>query len=331
DEPNKGYKLLHQQKLQISLGVDKEQCRLRVIGKIKEPLCLRETDEIKNFRLCKEYDRFYAVFCIERAPAKNNARLRLSVKQKDLKNWIAIDPNHKNFFVAIDNEGNSFEFAKIPQLKYWDSVIDRIKSKRDLCSRKSIKVTENEGKDYWLPSERWERLNRALQTAYRVRRDQLKQVRFTVSNWIAKNYDYVAIGDYTPSLDTAVFDTMHRSMLNQEMIGSFRKDLKWTMNRSGKQYTKVCEKDTTKTCCICGLKEEKEPSVRFFICPNCHSLLARDINSAVNIAKKENLLSGSDYEGWDLSSPSYTVQWDFSKCELLFAGDGEKKFSSSLN
>lgn len=321
DEPNKGYKLLQDQRLQISLGVNKEGKRLRVVGKLKEPLSLHETDEIKNFRLCKEYDRFYAVFCIEREP----------VKLKDVESWLAIDPNHKNFFVAIDNEGNSFEFEKIPQLKYWDDVIDRIKSKRDKCERKSIKVTENEGKDYWLPNDRWERLNRALQTAYRVRREQLKQVRFTVSNWIAKNYDYVAIGDYTPSLDTAVFDTMHRSMLNQEMIGSFRRDLKWTMERSGKQYMKVEERDTTKICCICGYKEKKDPSVRFFICPNCHSRLARDINSALNIAIKDKLLSGSDYKGWDLSSPLYTVEWDYKSCKLLFAGDGEKKFSSSLN
>lgn len=321
DEPNKGYKLLQDGRLQISLGVNKEGKRLKVCCKLKEPLSLRKTDEIKNFRLCKEYDRFYAVFCIEREP----------IKLKDVESWLAIDPNHKNFFVAVDNEGNSFEFEKIPQLKHWDIVLDRLKSKRDKCKRKSIKVTENEGKDYWLPSERWERLNRALQTAYRVRRDQLKQVRFTVSNWIAKNYDYVAIGDYTPSLDTAVFDTMHRSMLNQEMIGSFRKDLKWTMEKSGKQYMKISEKDTTKTCCICGYQERKDPSIRDFVCPNCHSLLARDINSAVNIAKKSKILSCSDYEGWNLSSPSYTVEWDYKSCKLLFAGNDEEKFLSLRN
>ncbi len=321
DEPNKGYKLLDENRLSLSLGVDKEGRRLRVVGKLKESLCLRETDEIKNFRLCKEYDRFYVICCIEREP----------VKSKDVESFLAIDPNHKNFFVAVDNEGNSFEFSKIPQLKFWDNEIDRIKSKRDKCERKSIKVTENEGKNYWLPSKNWSRRNRALQTAYRKRREQLKQVRFTVGNWIAHSYDYVAIGDYTPSLETAVYDTMHRSMLNQEMIGSFRRDLKWTMERSGKQYMKVSEKETTKTCCVCGLKEKKDPSVRKFVCPNCHSRLARDINSAVNIAKKDKLLSGSDYEGWNLSSPSYTVEWDFRKCELLFAGNGEKKFSSLRN
>jgi len=46
---------------------------------------------------------------------------------------------------------------------------------------------------------------------------------------------------------------------------------------------------------------------------------------------KEIILSGSDYEGWDLSSPSYTVVWDFRKCELLFAGNDGKKFSSLRN
>ncbi|MTI67996.1 MAG: hypothetical protein FH753_15545 [Firmicutes bacterium] len=71
-----------------------------------------------------------------------------------------------------------------------------------------------------------------------------------ISNEIAKRYDHVSIGDYTPSLDTAKYKKMYRSMLNQEVIGQFRKILEWVMERSGKTSSIVDEKNTTKTCSI---------------------------------------------------------------------------------
>jgi putative transposase len=248
DEPNKGFKLIENNKLQLSLGIDENNKRLKVTGELKESLHLRYTDNIKNFRLCKQQgNRFYAVFCIERN----------EIPKKEVKKWISIDQNHKNFFVAVDNEGVSFEFEKLAQLKYWDKVIDKLKSKRDLCERKAELITLNSGKSYYLPSKRWSRLNKVLDNAYHTRREQIKSACYSVANWIAKNYDYAAIGDYTPDLSTAVEDNMRRSMLNQEIIGEFRRTLEWVMGRSGKTFSKVDERDTTKTCCICGYTSDK--------------------------------------------------------------------------
>jgi Transposase and inactivated derivatives len=102
---------------------------------------------------------------------------------------------------------------------------------------------------------------------------------------------------------------MHRSMLNQDVIGSLRNILKWVMTRSGKTFSLVDEKDTTSTCCICGNKEKKDPSIREFTCILCNHSLNRDINSGINIAKKDKILSGSDYVGWELSKPTYTAKW----------------------
>ncbi len=308
EEPNKGFKLLDNHRIQITLGVNEDNKRIKVVGTLKENLHMRESDKIKTFRLCKQQGRLYAVFSVE----------RIGIKQKEAKKWIAIDPNHKNLFTSIDNQGNSIEFTKIPQLKYWDTVIDRLKSKRDKCLRKAKKRISEGDKTYYLPSKRYHRINKALDIAYHRRREQIKQSMYTIANYIAKHYDIVAIGDYTPSLDTAKYDTMHRSMLNQEKIGEFRRILEWVMIRSGKKYVKVDERNTTKTCCICGDKEKKDPSIRSFECSKCQSYLDRDINSAVNIAKKVSLLSGSDYTGWYLSNPVYTVEWNFRSSRIIF-------------
>ena len=96
DEPNKGFKLLEGNKLKISLGVNESKSRLTVIGHLKEKLSLRKEDNIKNFRLCSQQGgRYYAIFCIEREDIK--------VKKGD--RLLSIDPNHKNLFMAVDNNG----------------------------------------------------------------------------------------------------------------------------------------------------------------------------------------------------------------------------------
>ncbi len=77
------------------------------------------------------------------------------------------------------------------------------------------------------------------------------------------------------------------------------------------------EKNTTKECCICGHEEKKEPEVRKFICAKCGTNLSRDINSAVNIAKKDNLLPGSNHIDWDLSQPMCIVGWNCRSCKII--------------
>ncbi len=321
DEPGKGFKILKDGSLQITLGTDETNRRLKILGDLKEPLSLRETDKILTFRLCKQQgDRFYAVFTIERQPVKKESQNRDS--------WVALDPNHKNFFTAIDYQGNSFEFSKLPQLKYWDEAIDKLKSKRDKALRKSKRRISKGGKVYYLPSKRWEILNKALNRAYHCRREQLKQAMYALANDLAQRYDYVAIGDYTPSTDTAVYDNMHRSMLNQEVIGQFRDILLWVFQRSNKQGSVIDETGTTKTCCICGYEEKKDPSVRSFICVGCGTTLSRDINSAVNIAIKDNLLPGSGHVGWDLSHSMCIAGWSYQSCKIYLTDTSSMDMSA---
>jgi len=303
DEPNKGYRIKNNKEIQINLGIDEENRRLKVNGVLKEALHLKETDKIKNFRICKKQRKFYGIFCIER----NNIQ-----SPRLIRSYLSIDPNHKNFFVGINHKGESIEFEKITQTQYFDQVIDEIKSKRDKCKK---------------GSKRWIRLNKAIDNTYHKRREQIKSMCYSVSNYIARNYDCVLIGDYTPSLETAQYDSMHRSMLNQTIIGKFRTILEWVMIRSGKQYKLVDEHETTKVCSICGHSEKKNPSIREFVCRNCGRHINRDINSSINIAKKGNILSGSDYVKWELSHVTYTAKWDYRKSRILFTGYASTKIA----
>ncbi|MFP4655556.1 MAG: MerR family DNA-binding transcriptional regulator [Methanohalobium sp.] len=54
---------------------------------------------------------------------------------------------------------------------------------------------------------------------------------------------------------------------------------------------------------------------RYFTCKKCGQTLSRDINSAVNIAKKEMYLSGTDYKG-NLKKPLYIAYWRYNNSKI---------------
>ena len=322
DEPNKGWEVKEDGKtISISLGdipnLPKEKGKRNpsIIGILKEKIEIQGNELFKTFSLVKQQGKFYAIFTIEKCSieelefkgimSKYRKDYNLAKKEnrelpekpvfeeeeivipKDSK-WIALDPNHKNFFVGVDYKGDSIEFKKLQMVKYWDKVIDDLKSKRDICQKNYKRKKTKNGSRYTVHSPRWNRLNHALNIAYNKRREQIKTALFSISHELYKQYDLVIIGDYTPTNGTAPFKNMKRSMLNQEQIGSFRKTLKWVAEKENKYYLMVNEKNTTKDCCVCGHQEKKAPDVRKFTCESCKTTIMRDSNSAVNIAKKAN-------------------------------------------
>ena len=322
DEPSKGWEVKEDGKtLSVSLGnipnLPKERGKKNpsVLGTLKEKLEIEENELLKTFSLVKQQGKFYAIFTVEKCSieelefketmSKYRKEYNLAKKEgleppekpvfkeqelvipKDCK-WIALDPNHKNFFVGVDYRGNSIEFKKLQMVKYWDKTIDNLKSKRDICQKNYRKRKTENGTKYTVHSPRWNRINHALNMAYNKRREQIKTALYSISHELYKKYDLVIIGDYTPTNGTAPFKNMKRSMLNQEQIGSFRKTLKWVAEKEGKYYLMVNEKNTTKDCCVCGHQEKKSPEIREFTCKNCNTTIMRDSNSAINIAKKAN-------------------------------------------
>jgi len=289
--------------LELTLGkIDKEfisqqitikSKHVHVKGELCEQVVLEDKEKFKQMHIIKKRNDFYAMFVIEK---EEDSPVTLETIREtiptDVK-WIALDPNHKNFFAGIDYLGNTVQFENLDVIRYWDKVIDSIKSKRDKCIKK-YKVCETEyGNKYTKHSPRWNRLDNALIKAYSIRDAQIKKALFVTAHFLYRKYDLVIIGDYTPNIDIANQKNMHRSMLNQTVIGKFRRTLEWVAIKEGKYYIMADEKDTTKKCCICGNMEKKNPNIREFTCPVCGKNILRAINSAVNIAEKTGYVPAS--------------------------------------
>ena len=277
DEPRKGFKV-NGNELTLSLGVNENQKRLVVTFQLKEATLLLN-QKICNLRIVKEYDKYYAVFTLS---------ITVPVK-KPVKQCIALDPNHKNLAYGVDTAGKAIEIESPHWLKKHDKKIDELKSKRDRCERKAKKMAvldatgKPTGKEYYLPSRRWIKLNKTLERALRTCREQKKTSMYTTAHALCRRYDCIGIGDYAPQ-GNGITTAMRRAMNNRSLIGQFKEVLRWVATKSGKTFIEYNEQGTTRTChaCLYVVSGGLAPSIRQWTCPGCCSDHFRDENAAIN-------------------------------------------------
>jgi len=180
---------------------------------------------------------------------------------KPIKKVIALDPNHKNLAYGVGTDGRAIEIESPWWLKKYDKRIDELKSKRDRCQKRSrlVAVLDDDGnetgKQRWEPSKRWKKLDATLQRALAKRRDQTKTFLYTVANGLMREYDMVAIGDYTPQ-GGGITIAMRRAMNNRSLIGRFKQIVSWCAAKSGKFYCEYTEEGTKRTCHKTGYRVE---------------------------------------------------------------------------
>lgn len=261
----KGYKIENQM-LRISLSASK-----RIYVKLTQKI---ENKEPLNLRIIKQYGRYFALF-----QYKN--KFPNLMKIENIKNWLAIDQNHENFFHAIDSYGHTYRFEKILQEEYFNKVLYKLYEKRERCSSldKNGKVVINNNRKV-------RSLNRAIDRVSNKRHEQTITALGTIVKWISDRYDLVLIGDYLPTSESIPFDNMKLSMLHRTHIGKFRSMLDWKMKCKGKILRVINERNTSKVCCLCGNSEYRGPKEREFRCIKTGINVVRDLNSCVNIARR---------------------------------------------
>ncbi len=142
-------------------------------------------------------------------------------------------------------------------------------------------------KEYCLPSKQWKKYDDAYKKALRKRREQTKTFMFTIAHHLFRDYDCVAIGDYTPH-GGGITTPMRRAMNNRSLISRFKDVLSWVAEKSGKTFREFDEKGTTRTCnkCLHEVEGGIPLAVRKWECPRCKALHIRDENSGINGLKK---------------------------------------------
>jgi putative transposase len=307
DEPGNGFQFEYEPmqgwSLRLSLGKDENGQRVSHQISVPEmPLWLSEaileaqrvypelrksktTTERKKFhlrdilpfseaRIKREGSRWFVTLSIERAVRK---------PLEEVQKVAVIDPNHKNLGYLVDSEGKAIEIANLSFVKGLDRRIDEVKSRRDECNRNSKKIERSDGSVFYKPSRKWKFFQDYLDELHRIKREQIKFSLYAFSNELIKEYDLIAVGNYTPH-GGGISTGMRRSMNNQSQIGKFKQTLKWVCQREGKLYFEWDERNSTKTCNHCGTPTQltQDPSVRAWKCSVCHRDHIRDENAALN-------------------------------------------------
>jgi len=247
--------------------------------------------KIKQVELFQDYKKrwFLAVNC-EISPSR---------PYYDNELYQAIDLGINNLVSGVNLHSRFIQIPNKRPDKYWRKKIAEVQSKRDHCKKKSHK---------------WHWCNRKLAKMKRKQSNQLKDFQHKISKVVLTNTkaNTLIVGDLAVKQMARKKKlknqkTLNYSLQNTGHISRFAQFLTYKAEKLGKKVVKIDEKDTTKTCCVCGLKKDRRLSERTIKC-NCGNQMDRDLNSAVNILSKflqeKNLLHQSS-----VNEESFLNKW----------------------
>lgn len=287
DEPNCAGAHISGKTLKIGLGKNEAGKNLSVELKLKHAIPYKNY-KLNTLEITKERGVYFVCISVDIPKTKEVT--------SDSKRWVTIDPNHKNLITALDHKGNTFQFSNPDCLTKLDIGIDILKAKLSQTRKQKITKIYDEKKEYVKTeiiraSKKHIRYAKALADLRHTRQEQIKQSCRTIANWLCENYDYIVFGDYTPSTQTATHENMRRKMLSQSMIGKLRTTVQNTAKLSYKTFVKTDETNSSKKCSFCSHEKKKDPSIRQFTCESCGNSFDRDVNSCLNFAVSNGLIT----------------------------------------
>lgn len=177
---------------------------------------------------------------------------------------------------AVNSSGKFIEFENQRPDKYWKKPIEELQSRRDHCKKYSRK---------------WRRINNLHNKCKRKSSNQLKDAQHKLSNKIINNTkaNTIIVGDLSSKQmcqkskqQNKHAKGLHTSLQNTGTIGRLTGFLTYKAKLNGKRVIEISEVDTSKTCCVCGNKQDMLLKQRIYKC-DCGNNIDRDENSSVNI------------------------------------------------
>jgi len=203
---------------------------------------------------------FFAVFMVEIQEAQK-------IKNDKI---IAMDLGVKTLVTAINNDNQLIITKAWGGRRYFQKTTDNLKSKRDKC---------NKGSNNWARNQKV--VQKIIRKGINKRTDYLHKVAYY---YTAKRVERtVVVGDLKVREMRSVSKRLNRAVQNDWVVADFSRMLEYKSKKFGKDFFKINERGTSKTCSQCGFQQQMPLSVRTYKCPNCLMVKDRDENSAINI------------------------------------------------
>ena len=199
---------------------------------------------------------------------------------------LALDLGIKTLATGVSEQGRVFIIGGFKGHQWYKRQLDRIRSKRDRCQKKSRRYLHL-SQVYQRVSERKRNKQRdCLHTAAHVIAHRLVASTVVVGDLSQRQMVTKAHQQKNPHRNRAVF--------NDWSLYRFVQMLEYKCLHAGKRLEQIDERYTTMECCRCHQRQPMPLWKRTYRCGNsdCGLVLDRDVNSAINILQRFLALLG---------------------------------------
>lgn len=214
--------------------------------------------EIKQATILRKADGWYVSFVLE------DGTVPSPLPVDEVKSVAGIDVGLEKFLTTSD--GQSIE---VPQ--YYRRSQAALARQQRFLARK-----EKGSKNYQ------KQASKVARQHLRIAR-QRKEFHYQVAHWLCSMYDLIAFENL--NIKGLARTRLAKSILDCAW-GSFLQILQAVAVKRGKLSVGTDARATSITCSGCGVRVEKDLSVRVHECPNCQLVIDRDWNAAINILNR---------------------------------------------
>ena len=152
-------------------------------------------------------------------------------------------------------------------------------------SEKKLLKLQRELSRKTIGSNRWNKARNKVANLQKHISNQRKDFLQKLSTTIINNYDVICIEDLDVKSMKETDSTVRNKRVGDVSWSEFRRMLTYKCEWYGKTLSVIDRYyPSSQICHCCGNRDgKKSEDIRFWICPECHSELDRDINSAINI------------------------------------------------
>ena len=232
------------------------------------PLPERIADkEIKEIWLVPRYNATYFEVCYVYEAGKEEIEL-------DKDKYLGIDLGLDNFATCADTNGTSFIIEGRGLKSYnrwWNKEKAKLQSQYD---KQGIKTGK---KMAWLLWKRKNIVNNYMNQA----------VAHIIKHCIDNKIGNIVIGELKGIKQNINLGRRNNQNFSYIPYGIFKRKLRSKAEKYGIEVIEVDERDTSKTCSVCGVKKASNRKHRgLYVCSECGSALNADVNGAINIIRK---------------------------------------------
>jgi len=214
----------------------------------------------------------YVVYEVPEIPLNNNPEI------------MAVDLGIINMATIVDTNGNSTIYSGKQALAiqhYFNKEIAKVQSK-------TMEQHNKKG-------------SKAITRMYKKKKRQINQIIHTVTKEVIKEAERnkvgtIVVGDIKNIRKDKHWNKKASQKLHSWGFAKLISQIEYKAKLSGIRFEKVSEKDTSKTCSVCGLVKKSNRKHRGLYVCKCGNKMNADVNGARNILKKylqENNISRS--------------------------------------